>query len=339
MKKISKYAIAFLLLTILITAAFLSSTPKKRMVIYHAGSLSIPFASISSEFEKEYGIHVRRQAAGSVATIKKVTELGKKADIVASADYSLIQSMMEPEYADYCIQFATNSMVIAYTDKSAYHSEINESNWFKIMERKGVRFGFSDPNKDPCGYRAMMVIQLASMYYNETIFHELIEKNSAIKLKEENNSYIINVPDSEELSSDEKIMIRPMEVDLMASLEAGEIDYLFIYESVAKQHAVSGVKYIHLPDSIDLSNPDMEENYSHVYVRKGDGKLIKAKPIVYGITIPKNAEHKEYAIKFLQFLLGEKGRKILYENGQIPLQPAICDHKDLVPDAIKPYIK
>ncbi len=329
---------AFFIAVIIIASAFMLS-PKKSMVVFHAGSLSIPFDEISKDFENKYDIHVYRQAAGSVATIKKITELGKHADIVASADYTLIQNMMEPQYADYCIQFATNRMVLAYTDKSAYNEEINSSNWYEILKKDGVRFGFSDPNKDPCGYRAMMVMQLSSIYYNKTIFHSLIEKNMLITMSEENGSYIIHVPDSSELSSNEKIMIRPMEVDLMAALETGEIDYLFIYESVAKQHAVSGVKYINLPDAVDLSNPSMAEHYSIVYVERSDGKMIAAKPIVYGITIPKNAEHREYAIKFLEFLLGEDGKNILSKNGQTPLQPAICDHKDLLPDTIKPYVK
>ena len=337
----AKFIVVFTtIIAILIIIVVLNRSEEKSIKIFHAGSLSIPFDDLAKEFEKEYGIKVYKEAAGSVSTIKKITNLGKYADIVASADYTLIEKMMEPDYSDYCIQFATNSLVIAYTNESRYHNEINGNNWYEILGRDGVRFGFSDPNKDPCGYRTMMVLQLASIYYhNETIFYNLVEKNTPIKNNYTNNSYTVYIPDSSSLTSNEKIMIRPMEVDLMAALESNEIDYLFIYESVAKQHAISGVRYLTLEDAIDLSNPDRVDDYNKVTIEMSDGRNITAKPIVYGVTIPKNAEHKDYAVKFIELLLGEKGREILIKNGQKPLQPAVCDHKDLLPDSIKPYVK
>jgi len=339
--KIKHGIIAIIIIALFLIAIFtINQNEKTRVIIiFHAGSLSIPFDELSKEFEKKYGIEARREAAGSIATIKKVTELGKRADIVASADHILIEKMMEPKYAKYCIQFATNRIVIAYTEKSKYSYEINESNWYKIMERRGVRFGFSDPNKDPCGYRAMMVIQLASLYYNDSIFENLIEKNTPIRKEKQGENYTIIVPDSSNLASNYKIMIRPMEIDLMAALETNEIDYLFIYKSVAMQHASSGVKYIELPSYMDLSSPEMMNYYRKVSVKLADGREIKAAPIIYGITIPENAEHEKYAIEFLKFLLSPDGQQILKENGLTPLNPAICDHKDLLPESIKQYVE
>ena len=336
-------AIVFIAFFVSIISALilLHQEKKESIVVLHAGSLSIPFSELEEKFEKKYSVDVRREAAGSVATIKKVTELGKRADLVASADYTLIEDMMEKHgYANYCIEFAKNSIIIAYTDKSLYSSEINSSNWYEILAKKNVRFGFSNPNKDPCGYRTMMVIQLAEIYYNnEGIFEELIEGNTPITCEENNGNYTIHVPDSTQLSSTNKIMLRDMEVDLMAALEAGEIDYLFIYRSVAIQHAPSGVKFIELPPQIDLSELEYEPLYEKVEVLSSDGEKIKAKPIVYGVTIPTNAENEEMAIEFLKMLLGEEEKQVFIENGQLPISPAICDNKDFLPPALKPYVK
>ncbi len=331
--KSKKVAIAVVIIALISIAMYFHfSNEKEKIVIFHAGSLSIPFEKVGKEFEKRYGINVLQSPAGSIETIRKVTELGKRADVVGSADHELIQKMMEPDYADYCIEFATNRMVIAYTEKSRYGNEINESNWYKILNRKGVRFGFSDPNKDPCGYRSMMLLQLAELYYkNDSIFDELIEKNVGVVSEYENGSYIIKIPDSMQLKSNDKIVIRPMEVELMASLETGEIDYLFIYQSVASQH---GVRFLNLPPEIDLSS---EINYS-VEVELHSGKVVKAKPIIYGVTIPKNAPHKNLAIKFLQFMLSENGKKLLEESG-LNVMDARCDNKDLLPPSIKQYVK
>jgi len=337
-----KTIVAILVVASMIAIAiFLHQEKKETLIIFHAGSLSTPFSELEKIFEKKYSVDVRREAAGSKATIRKITELGKKADVVASADYTLIEDMMiSSKYANFCIKFAKNKMVIAYTNRSKYKNEINGSNWYKIMTRKDVRFGFSNPNDDPCGYRALIVVQLAEIYYkNDHIFDELIEKNSNIESRKENGSYIIFIPPSAELGINvAKIAIRSAEIDLMASLETGDIDYLFIYRSVAYQHRHSGVNFIELPEEIDLSNSNFTSLYSKVKVSFASGDIIEGEPIIYGITIPKNSENVEMAIKFIAFLLNETGQKIFQENGQIVITPAICDNITALPPALKKYV-
>ncbi|GAI28734.1 unnamed protein product, partial [marine sediment metagenome] len=96
----------------------------------------------------------------------------------------------------------------AYTNKSRFGNEINRDNWYEILQRDGVRYGRSDPNQDPCGYRTLMVWQLAEDYYNAP---ELYDK----------------------LYGAAGELIRPKEVDLIALLESGDLDYAFEYSSVA----------------------------------------------------------------------------------------------------------
>ncbi|MCD6330760.1 MAG: tungstate ABC transporter substrate-binding protein WtpA, partial [Thermoplasmata archaeon] len=79
---------------VLLTAFFIFNQNKEELIIFHAGSLTKPFDELERELEKRNNIDVKREVAGSVATIRKITELGKKADIVASADYTLIEDMM-----------------------------------------------------------------------------------------------------------------------------------------------------------------------------------------------------------------------------------------------------
>ncbi|MFP4545237.1 MAG: substrate-binding domain-containing protein, partial [Methanomassiliicoccales archaeon] len=75
---------------------------------------------MEKRFEEDHpGVDVRREAAGSVATVRKVTDQGKEPDVVGLADYSLIPDMMYEEYADWTVQFAKNRMTLAYTDQSA----------------------------------------------------------------------------------------------------------------------------------------------------------------------------------------------------------------------------
>ncbi len=78
--------------------------------VFHAGSLGEPFQELEAEFEARHpGVDVQREGAGSAQSIKKITELGKNADVLASADYALIPSMMMPEYADWLRRWLPSS--------------------------------------------------------------------------------------------------------------------------------------------------------------------------------------------------------------------------------------
>ena len=63
-------------------------------------------------------------------------------------------------------------------------------------------------------------------------------------------------------------------------------------------------------------------------------------PMVYGITIPKNAPNPELAEKFVQFVLKkEKGMKIMEEMGQPSLIPAKSESFEKIPKSLKKFAK
>ncbi|RLI89767.1 MAG: tungstate ABC transporter substrate-binding protein WtpA [Archaeoglobales archaeon] len=313
-------------------------TEKIVLKVFHAGSLTEPMKAFKKAFEEKCpNVEVQCEAAGSAATIRKVTELGRTADIVASADYTLIPKMMYPDYANWTVMFAKNQIVLAYTDKSKYANEINSENWYQILRRPDVKFGFSNPNDDPCGYRSQMVLQLAELYYNDsTIYDDLVAKHSNLKFVEENGIYILRMPKSEDINPDtSKLMIRSMEMELIHGIETGEIDYYFIYRSVAQQH---NHRFIELPPQIDLSSAEYADIYKKVKVVLANGKGVVGKPIIYGITIPESAEHKEYAEKFIELIVSKEGQRILKELGQPPVVPSV-DNVDNLPEDLKEYVK
>lgn len=286
------------------------------LTIYHAGSLTIPVDEMNKAFNQLYpDIGVRTEAAGSVVTIRKVTELDKRADIIASADYSLIPEMMSPEYADWYIAFAHNQMVICYTDSSRFKDEIDADNWYDVLPRHGVSYGRSDPNQDPCGYRTLMLWQLAEDYYHIPGLYK-------------------------RLYGGEGEMESAKSVDLLALLESGDLDYAFEYLSVAKQHHLN---YIELPAEIDLSSGEFADKYATVEVevsgkKPGTTDIRKGKPIVYGLTIPKNAPHPELAIAWVSLLLSPEGMAIMEANGQPPIIPALTNDKTRLPDELRKYV-
>ncbi len=318
------------------TSSSKSSTSEAKLIIFHAGSLSLPLKDLEDEFavyaEKNLGTKVTFQdeASGSVKAVRKVTDLGRKADIVATADYTLIPQMLVPNYTDFYVLFATNEIVIAFTNKSKYADEINSKNWYEILAKPDVSFGFSDPNQDPCGYRSVMVTKLADLYYGKPVFETLIEKNTNIVA----NGTHIYAPREIQIK-DRRVVIRPKETDLTGLVESGSLDYFFIYKSVAEQHHL---RYIELPSEINLEDFTKASYYGRVSITLGStGKTIKAKPIVYGITVLKNAPDKKLAIEFLKYLLSDKGREVFKKNYQDFLNPPVAFGN--VPDEIKPLVK
>ena len=270
------------------------------LYILHAGSLAVPFKEISEAFKSKYpGVEILLEGHGSRTCARQISELGKRIDVFGSADSAVIRNLLIPEHADFVVDFATNEMVIVFTDHSKYAGEINSNNWYDIFLREGVEFGHSDPNMDPCGYRSVMVMKLAGKYYRRgQLFRELSDK----------------IPQRN---------IRPKETDLLALLESRELDYVFIYRSVAEQHHL---KYVRLPQEINLSSKKMMNFYQSVSVKitgrkPGEYIVKKGAPMVYGITIPNNAQNKDLAIKFLNFILSEEGQKIMIQNGQGLIPP------------------
>jgi molybdate/tungstate transport system substrate-binding protein len=284
--------------------------------IFNAGSLTVPFEQISEEFNKLHpDVEILAEAAGSATTIRKVTELGKECGVIGSADYLLIPELMFPQYADWYIVFASNQMCIAYTEQSQFTDEINGDNWYEILQRDGVTYGRSDPDQDPCGYRTLMVWQLAEIHYN-----------------------VAGIYDSLYGSPDD--MMRPKSVDLIALLESGDLDYAFEYSSVAQQH---NLKYVELPPEINLSDFDLADFYAQAEVEiagaePGETILMNGSPIVYAVTIPKNFPRQELAIAWVDFLLSDEGLAIMEANGQAPITPVTNDRSKL-PDELKKFVE
>ena len=330
--RFSKYypLIALLLvsLTLLITYKGISSplSPAKSsesIKIFLAGSLQIPLEEITELYnEIDPDLDFQLEASGSVEAIKKVTELGKYADLVLVADYNLIPKLMAG-HTEWYVVFATNRLVIAYTESSKYANEVNEANWYQVLMREGVRVGISDPNRDPCGYRSIISLLLASP--NGSLASELL-RGTNIRV----SGAEAWIPDP--VQGSEKLLIRPKSVELLALLESGVLDYAFEYESVAIQRNLS---YVRLPEEIDLGNPELRELYSTAKVHLGSGEVIEGDAIAYGLTIPKVARN-ERALEFTKFLLTE-GLDVLEELGQRVMRPPLAYGK--VPEELKGIVK
>ncbi|RTZ92520.1 MAG: tungstate ABC transporter substrate-binding protein WtpA [Deltaproteobacteria bacterium] len=289
-----------------------------KVIIFHAGSLTLPLYKMEKAFEAAHpGVDIVREAAGSRTCARKIADLHRPCDLMFSADDSVIDTFLIPAFADFNIRFASNQVVLCYTDKSRFHEKIDAKNWYRILQDKKVVWGQADPNADPCGYRALMVMQLAERYYKINGLYQALLKNRPLK------------------------NIRPKSVELIVLLQTGDMDYAWEYRSVAVQH---DLKFLELPAKINLGSTDFNDFYKQAVVEisgKKPGTKVKkvGRAITYGVTLLKKAPNKAAAIAFLKYLLSpEGGLKILKAMGQPPIVPAwvpTAAMKQRVPSALR----
>ena len=283
-----------------VAAPVLAQSLSGPIVVYNAGSLARPFKELLDAFRAANpGVVPAQENSGSLEAARKLTELHKIPDVLAVADYNVIDDLLRPTYATWYANFARNAMVIAYTDRSIDAVTIDSTNWWRVLLKNGVRAGHSDPALDPNGYRTLIVLQLAERYYREPGLARRLEAAMPPKYQ------------------------RPKEADLTALLQAGELDYAWTYRSLAE---TNGLKYVSLPNAIDLSDPLLAKEYETATVRipgasraGGDSLTLRGEPILYALTIPVGAPHPELAAAFVRFALSAEGRAIVQKNGFVVL--------------------
>ena len=271
------------------------------IIVFNAGSLARPLRAALDSFTTGTKIRVEQENAGSVETARKLTELHRIPDFVGSADYQVFPKYLMPAHTSWYARFARNRMVLMYTPRSKNASTIDSTNWYKVLETKGVQTGRSDPALDPNGYRSIIVMRLAEQYYKQPGLADRLIANSSAHL------------------------VRPKEVDLMGLLQAGEIDYAWSYESVAQ---AAGLRYVTLPRAIDLSDPMRSADYARASVKipgssPRDSVEIEGEPILYAFTVPRDAPHKILGEKFAAFLVSDVGKRIIAREHLDPLPAPI----------------
>ena len=263
--------------------------PEGPLVVFTAGSLARPMRAVLDSFTAKTGARYELESAGSLETARKLTELGKIPDVIALADEDVFPKVLMPVHATWYVRFAENRIILAYTDRSRFASEIDSTNWWQVLQRPGLEIGRSNPDLDPAGYRTLMVFQLAERHYAAAGLAATLEQSA------------------------HRRNMRPKEIELVALLESGDLDYAWFYESMAR---ASGMRHVRLPAAIDLSDADMSDAYAQASVpvigaSASDTVVMRGAAIRYAFSIPLKAAHASLAERFSIFLLSEEGRRAL----------------------------
>lgn len=245
------------------------------------------FAAIEKEFERENpGVDVRLDVEPTV-TISRMASL-RRNDVLALVDHTLIERMFTREEAPWVAVFAASEMVLVYAGHSPHRDQINASNWYRILLRDDVRYAYSNPTLNPCGYFTLFCWRLAEDYYGRAGLCAELVRTCPEELR-------IHDPPT-----------------LLTALQAGTIDYTF----VPKPHADDlGLPYLRLPPEINCGDPSFADHYGRAVVEVPDyrgGLERRAGSYVdLGITVLAGSANPTAAGRFVQFVLSERGQTIL----------------------------
>jgi len=249
-------------------------------------------------FTAHTGTEVATMSAGSLEAARRITELQDVPDVIAVADDEVFPSLLMPDDVSGYFVFARNRMVIAVSPRHA-REQIDSTNWYRALSDSLIEVGRSDPNLDPAGYRALIVLQLAvRAYHNPSLARDVLARSG---------------PEN----------VRPKSSDLLALLDLGAIDYAFVYESSAR---AAGARWIRLPSSIDLGDEAKAADYATASVvvkgrTRGQTITMRGAPIHYAMAVPRKAPHPAAASDLAAFLLSDAGLRAMRDAGLPTLHP------------------
>ena len=268
------------------------------LVVFNAAALGPPFKALGDALRgPPHHLLLQQENAPSLEAIRRLTELGRVPDILASADIALLDALVLPAHSAWYVVFGTNALVLAYGAHSAGRDALTVDGWWEVLLRPGVRTGRSDPSVDPSGYRTLMALQLAEAHYQRPgLADQLL---AAMPLR----------------------YIRRAEADLSALIQAGELDYIWTYRNLALAHDLD---YLELPTAINLADPALAEWYAQATAvvsgrTSADSLRLRGSPILFGLTVPDRAPHPTAALAFLSLVLSPVGAAMLRRSGFEPL--------------------
>ena len=257
------------------------------VVVFSAASLAVPIRAALDSFARLTGTVVQQENGASLELARRITALGRVPDVIALADQEVFPQLLVPRAASWYVRFARNRMVVAFTDRSHGAGQLTAANWHRVLSRPDVRVGRSDPRLAPVGYRTLLLYRLAEGYYRLPGLASRLEARTPPAL------------------------IRANASELVALLQAGELDYILDYESLARANRL---RFVTLPPEIDLGDPARASAYARAAVRvarRTETATYRGAPIVYAATVPRGAPHPLAGQRFLRYLLSPAGQSVL----------------------------
>lgn len=277
--------IAGLMLVAFFPTLALNQTKDRQVSVLYAGSLATVMENgIGPAFMKATGYTYQGEAQGSLGAAQLVRSHMRTPDVFISADplvnTNLLMGPQNGNTVRWFIVFASSQLLLAYNPRSKFAAKFEEAAenkvpWYEVLATPGLRFGRGDPAVDPKGYRTLFMFGLAARHYHRNDIPNLLGQplNPAQTFPE---------------------------VVLLARVESGQFDAGIFYkhEIMTRQ-----LPYISLPEEINLGAPRFSGLYALETYTTPAGQHISGAPILFTVSIPESARHRDAAVAFVRFLL------------------------------------
>jgi molybdate/tungstate transport system substrate-binding protein len=234
-------------------------------------------------------------SGGSVELARDLLSCRERGDLFFFADYNLLaQWFRDAGKVSLVKPLVTNSKVLAFPRNSVYREKLDGETWFRVLEDPGVVLAHTAPDRDPGGYRTLLVLRLAEIFYGESGLFDRIYNNPS------------------------RLVLPPRTTHAMVDSlhDEGKIDFMIRYRSslIGKRYA-----FLELPREINLGSSEMRTFYSGASVEiagpKGESLQVRGEPILYGVALLKESAFPEEARAFLDYIFSMEGSRIFRKYG------------------------
>jgi len=285
-----------------------STTRSTPLISFSADAYTVEATSLLTNFSQSTGIPVAPvKSGGSFADAGQIAA-GAPDDVFISVALSATDpGYLKNESSNWAIGFASDQMALAYSNTttaakvvslgqaaSASNSTSDWNSFFTSLTNGSVKVGIADPVADPAGLRGWLVLEAAGFLYrggNQSAYKEPLLRATS------------NVTGTHAAA-------------LVAPLEAGQIQFLFIYKSAA---IADHLGYIALDRHINLGDPSLGAFYFNFRYTDSAGTT-SGSPIILCITVPLSSASTTEALQFVQYVVKNAGTLSSY--GLQPFTPA-----------------
>jgi molybdate/tungstate transport system substrate-binding protein len=296
---------------------------KAPLIVFSADLYTAESGYLYAGFANSIGIpYATPKGAGSFALATQIAQGSPVSDFISVSKASLEKSFLGNRSSGWGIAFASDQMSIGYYNSSGdapavqnivkdYRtaSENNSTSawatFFADLTSGSVKVGISNPNTDPAGYRAWIVLEAAGKVYanNQSSFSDRLSRSNS------------NVTGASAAA-------------LVVPLQAGQIQFLFMYRSAILSH---GLVQLILPREVNLGDSSLTSFYSQFNYSLNSG-VQKGGPILLFITVPNNSTQTAYALQFVDYVVRHASAMSSY--GLVPLVPAQLYNSTATPSQI-----
>ncbi|MGH9919937.1 MAG: substrate-binding domain-containing protein [Nitrososphaerales archaeon] len=298
------------------------------LVSYSADAYATEVTALLNGFSSSTGVPVAPLKSGGSTADASAIEAGAPDDVFVSSSLGATSSQYLGNLtANWAIGFATDQLVLAYSNSTTQTAATTNiiglanmaiksnatSDWnsfYTALVGGTVKVGISAPAQDPAGLRAWLVLEAAGYLYAGGNQQAYV---SALLGNQDN-------------------VTAASAADLVAPLQAGNIQFLFTYKSDAISNELN---YISLDSHVNLGTPSLGSFYSQFSYTDSAG-VTKGAPIVICITIPLSVVNSGEAIQFVQYVV--QNAKSLSTFGLVPLTPTLLYENSPPPAAIQQLV-